>query len=126
MFEQVAAPPRIVPRGMQIALLVSILCCLALGFNLFHAFQNGDFIKETSIILSLPWGMVTIGDIFVGIMLFSMWILHREALSVRAIIWIILIAALGFFIASLYTTLALRASHGNWQHFWSGRRNLHG
>jgi hypothetical protein len=70
----------------------------------------------------MPWGIVSLVDLYVGFALFSAWIVYREKSVFRSVIWVVLMMVLGFWTASLYTLLALRASGGDWQRFWMGRR----
>jgi hypothetical protein len=70
----------------------------------------------------MPWGIVSLVDLYVGFILFSGWIVYREKSAVRSVIWVILMMILGFWTASLYTLIALQASDGNWRRFWMGRR----
>jgi hypothetical protein len=54
--------------------------------------------------------------------LFSGWILYREGLNLKSIIWVILMMVLGFFTASLYVLINLVASKGDWNRFWMGSK----
>jgi hypothetical protein len=72
--------------------------------------------------MSIPWGIVSLVDVYVGFILFSGWIVFREESLVVASIWVISIMILGFFIASLYALLALQSSGGDWNRFWMGFR----
>jgi hypothetical protein len=107
---------------MKTAKLVALLGVLAMGAVLLYAFATGDFSDEGRTLLSMPWGLVSLVDLYVGFLLFSGWIVHREKSPLRAAAWIALTMVLGFFAASLYTLLALRASDGDWSQFWMGRR----
>jgi pilus assembly protein TadC len=88
---------------------------------LVYGFTVGDFAGEGSRLLSMPWGIVSLVDLYVGFILFSGWIVYREASLVRTITWIVAVMVLGFFAASLYALLALRSSSGDWRRFWLGK-----
>jgi len=107
---------------MRTALLITALGATAMGAVLIYAFTQGDFAAEGAQLLSMPWGIVSLVDLYVGFILFSGWILYREASLGRAIVWVVLVMILGFFTASLYAFLALRASSGDWRRFWMGKR----
>ncbi len=107
---------------MRIAKLISLFGMLAMAAVLIYAFVEGDFLREGRIILSMPWGIVSLVDLYVGFMLFSGWIVFRERSAIRSIIWVFFMMTLGFFTASLYTFIALQTSAGDWQHFWYGNR----
>lgn len=73
-------------------------------------------------LLSNPWGVVSMVDLYTGFILFSAWIVFREKSLFSTIIWVTLMIVLGFFTASLYVFLALHASDGDWRRFWMGQR----
>ena len=108
---------------MNLAKAVSALGVLAMGAVLIYAFTSGDFATEGSWIVSNPWGIVSLVDLYVGFTLFAGWIIYREASPVRAGIWVVLLMVLGFFIGSLYALLALMSSGGDWDRFWQGARS---
>ena len=107
---------------MRKAMLLAAVGLIAMGAVLVYAFTQGDFAAEGSTLLSMPWGIVSLVDLYVGFALFTGWIVYREASWPRALVWIALVMVLGFFAASLYTLLALRGSGGSWPRFWMGAR----
>lgn len=106
---------------MKIAKLIAWLGLFAMGGILIYAFAVGDFQAEGSLLTSMPWGIVSLVDLYVGFALFALWIAYREPTWWRAAIWIVLLMVLGFFIGSLYTLIALYQSDDDWQVFWNGR-----
>ena len=106
---------------MNIAKAIAALGVIAMGAALIYAFTTGDFSSEGSQILAMPWGIVSLVDLYVGFTLFSMWIVYREPSRSVAIGWVILLMVLGFFIGSVYVLLALYRSGGDWDRFWRGR-----
>jgi hypothetical protein len=107
---------------VTIAKAISLLGVLAMTGVLVYAFTTGDLASEGSVLLSMPWGIVSLVDLYVGFMLFSGWIVYRERSVVRSVIWVVLMMVLGFFTASLYVFIALQRSEGDWGRFWLGRR----
>ena len=106
---------------MKAAKIIAIIGILSMTAILLYAFTAGNFSEEGNILLGLPWGIVSLVDLYVGFILFSMWIVFREKVWWQAVIWVILMLVLGFFTGSLYTFLALRNSDGNWKKFWLGK-----
>jgi len=106
---------------MKIAKVISVLGFLAMTGILIYGFTVGDFTGEGAQLLSMPWGIVSLVDLYVGFILFSAWIVFRERSAV-SIIWVILMMVLGFFTASLYVFLALQDSKGDWGRFFLGKR----
>lgn len=107
---------------MKIAKAIALLGIVAMTAVLVYGFTVGDFAGEGAELLAMPWGIVSLVDLYVGFVLFSGWIVFRERSTMRAVIWVILMMVLGFFTASLYTFIALQSSRGDWQRFWMGWR----
>ena len=107
---------------MIIGKIVAALGVLAMTAVLIYGFTVGDFTAEGNVLLSMPWGIVSLVDLYVGFILFSGWIVYREKSLVRSVVWVVLMMVLGFFTASLYTLIAFQTSGGDWQRFWMGRR----
>lgn len=106
---------------MRLAKLISILGMLAMTVVLVHGFTVGDFFGEGSQLASMPWGIVSLVDLYTGFVLFSGWIIYREKSLPVAILWTIGMMTLGFFTGSLYTFIALQTSGGDWYKFWLGK-----
>jgi hypothetical protein len=106
---------------MNIAKVLSLLGLIAMTGVLIYGFTVGDFRGEGARLLAMPWGIVSLVDLYVGFTLFSAWIVYRERALLPAVIWVVLMMTLGFFTASLYTLLALQRSGGDWQRFWMGK-----
>ena len=107
---------------MKIVTIIALLGLLAMGGIIAYAFIAGDFAAEGGVLLAMPWGIVSMVDLYVGFTLFSCWIVYREQSLARSIVWVFLMMTLGSFTACLYTLLALRSSGGDWQRFWMGNR----
>ncbi len=106
---------------MKLAKLLSLLGVLAMTAVLFYGFTVGNFSAEGSQLLAMPWGIVSLVDLYTGFTLFSMWIIYREKSLPLAIFWVIAMMTLGFFAGALYTFIALQASKGDWRKFWLGK-----
>lgn len=107
---------------MKLAQGIALAGLLAMTAILIYAFASGDFASEGSRLLSMPWGIVSLVDLYVGFTLFSAWIVYRERSVLLAVIWVLLMMVLGFWAGALYTFLALRSSAGDWRRFWMGKR----
>ena len=107
---------------MRLATIIALICLLAMTGILLFAFAAGDFSAEGTKLLSMPWGIVSLVDLYAGFSLFSCWIVFRERAWLPSIIWVMLMMVLGFWAGALYTFLALRSSGGDWNHFWYGKR----
>ena len=107
---------------MKLAKAISLLGILAMTGILVYAFTVGDFSGEGSKLLAMPWGIVSLVDLYVGFTLYSCWIIYREKAVLPSIIWVVLMMVLGFFTGALYTFIALQTSGGDWKKFCMGKR----
>ena len=108
---------------MKIVIAVSLLGLLAMTGVLIYGFSQGDFFAEGAALLSMPWGIVSLVDLYVGFTLFSIWIVFRERSPLAAAAWVVLMMVLGFWAGSLYTLIAALRSQGDWRRFWLGWRS---
>lgn len=106
---------------MTLTKIISVLGVLAMSAVLIFAFSTGDFFAEGAILTQMPWGIVSLVDLYTGFALFAVWIFYRESSILTAIIWTVLLMVLGFFTGSLYMLVAALTSGGNWQRFWLGK-----
>jgi FtsH-binding integral membrane protein len=88
---------------------------------LIYGFTIGDFLSDGSKLLALPWGIVSLVDLYTGFTLFSAWIIYREKSLPVAILWTIAMMTLGFFAGSLYAFITLQSSNGDWRKVWLGK-----
>ena len=107
---------------MKIVKLIALLGVLAMSGILVYGFTVGNFSGEGTRLLAMPWGIVSLVDLYVGFTLFSAWIVYREKALLPSLIWVALMMVLGFWTGALYTFIALQTSGGDWNRFWKGRR----
>jgi hypothetical protein len=107
---------------VTLAKMIVLILSIVMGVTLVYGFTRGDLSADGAVLVSIPWGIVSLVDVYVGFTLFSGWVIFREPSRLRALLWVILIMVLGFFIAGIYTFLALQASSGDWRRFWLGHR----
>jgi hypothetical protein len=106
---------------MTIAKLIALAGLLAMTAVLVYGFTVGNSSAEGARLLAMPWGIVSLVDLYVGFTLFSGWIVFREKAWLPALIWVILMMMLGFWAGTLYTLIALQTSGGDWRRFWLGK-----
>jgi len=107
---------------MKLAKFIAFLGVIAMTAVLIYGFTIGDFSSEGSQLLSMPWGIVSLVDLYTGFTLFSAWIVYREKSLLVAILWTVAMMTLGFFAGSLYALINLYTSQGDWKKFWLGKR----
>jgi len=106
---------------MKLAKLIAFLGVIAMSAVLIYGFTIGDFSAEGSLLVSMPWGVVSLVDLYTGFVLFSGWIIYREKSLLVAIAWTVAMMVLGFFAGCLYALVNLYASQGDWRRFWLGK-----
>lgn len=107
---------------MKLYRMVAILGLAAMTGIIIYAFSAGDFSAEGSKLLAMPWGVVSMVDLYTGFTLFSGWIIYREKSLWRSTLWVVLMMGLGFWTGSLYVLIALFTCKGDWKRFWLGNR----
>lgn len=106
---------------MKLAKAISFLGIFAMTAVLVYGFTVGDFFGEGGQLTAMPWGIVSLVDLYTGFVLFSGWIIYREKSLPIAILWTVGMMVLGFFAGSLYAFIALQSSGGDWRKFWLGK-----
>jgi hypothetical protein len=107
---------------MKIAKIVAWIGLLAMTIALLNGFINGSFFDDGTVIVNNPWGIVSLVDLYVGFILFALWIAFREKTILSSVIWIISLMILGFFIGSLYVLVVLYKSNNDWLVFFLGSK----
>ena len=107
---------------MTLGKIIAALGVLAMGAALIYGFTIGNLGKEGAIIGGMPWGIVSLVDVYTGFILFCGWVFYREKSIVRAAMWTVAVMVFGNFVTSLYVLLTLLNSQGDWKRFWLGER----
>lgn len=105
---------------MKVMKLISLIGLLAMTAVLLYGFIVGDFFAEGGQLAAMPWGLVSLVDLYTGFALFSIWIFYREK-PIPALLWTLAMLTLGFWAGSLYTLRAAIQSSGDWKAFWLGK-----
>ena len=70
----------------------------------------------------LPWGIVSLVDLYGGFILVCLWIAYKESLS-AAIIWSFFVLILGNLTTAIYVIYSINKSRGNIVHFFMGKNS---
>ena len=73
-----------------------------------------------SILPTLPWGVVSLVDLYSGFILIGIWIIYKEN-SLPAIIWIIFLIVLGNLTTAIYVIYSLNNAKGDIKKFFLGK-----
>ena len=77
--------------------LQAVIAAAALGFAalIIIAVADGSFSEAGSWLISEPWGLVTLADLYLGFLLSAVVIWFFEARTLHALLWILPIPVLG-------------------------------
>jgi hypothetical protein len=63
---------------MKLAQAIVVSMWLGMTVVLVYGFGFGDFAGEGAKLLAMPWGVVSLADLYTGFLLFAGWIIYRE------------------------------------------------
>jgi len=101
-------------------IFVACLGFIIMSATILYALIFGNLSIEGPQLVDMPWGLVSLVDIYLGLVLFSLWVIWREEYSLIGLLWIILIIALGNMISCIYIIKACCQAQGNISKFWLG------
>ncbi|MFT7457877.1 MAG: hypothetical protein ACI909_000545 [Planctomycetota bacterium] len=110
------------PGMLRPLVLVASAGFIIMAGFIIYAMMIGNLMTEGSTLLAMPWGMVSLVDIYLGLILFSLWVVWREDFSLAGICWAVLIISLGNMLSCLYILKACRDAGRNMKKFWLGRQ----
>ena len=99
---------------------LALLFIIMAGVLVF-GFSQGDFWTEGSQLTSMPWGIVSLFDVYVGFLLFCSWIWYREDGFLKKAFLTISILLGGNAVSALYALIALVKSKGDLDFFFTGK-----
>lgn len=82
--------------------VVAWLGALIMAGMIVFSLVTGDFFGEGSILLGMVWGQMSMVDLYVGFILFYLWILRREKDLITKIVWFLLLMTTGSLATALY------------------------
>ena len=100
---------------MTITKIISYFITLSMAGVIFWA--QGKVTIFDSPIPDLPWGVVSLVDLYSGFTLFSIWIFYKEKV-IPAIVWTFFVMTLGSFTIALYVIYSINNSDGDIQKFF--------
>lgn len=102
--------------------IVALSGMVVMATAIAYASWYGDFSREGSLLLEMPWGFLSLVDVYVGFMLFSLWVAWREQSRIIAGAWIVAILLLGNLVSCLYLFLAATNCNGNMYQLLTGKK----
>ena len=105
---------------MTITKVIAYLITIAMVSTIFWA-QNQVSVFD-SVIPSLPWGVVSLVDLYAGFILVGIWIFYKEKL-ISALIWFIFLMTLGNLTTAIYVIYSINKSKGDISQFFMGKNS---
>ena len=105
---------------MKTAIFIAIIGVISMTLALLNGFLNGDFSSDGALLMANPWGIVSLVDLYVGFVLFSLWIAFRETHLAAKVLWITGMMVFGFLTGSLYVLIILIRSKGDLKYVFFG------
>ncbi|MEM7406711.1 MAG: DUF1475 family protein [Pseudomonadota bacterium] len=109
------------PRWL-IAIAAGVFVVLAGSIG--WASTNGALGDEFPALVAMPWGFVTVVDLYAGLVLVAAWVVWREPRWPVALLWTLALFSFGNLATCVYLLLALRQSRGDARDFWFGHRAI--
>ena len=81
--------------------------------------QNQTSIFD-SLIPSLPWGIVSLVDLYSGFILIAIWMIYREE-NYSSILWVFFLMTLGNLTTAIYVIYCINTSSNDIKKFFLGR-----
>lgn len=103
---------------MTITKIFSYLVVITMTIVIIWA-QNQIPITESSI-PELPWGVVSLIDLYSGFIFISIWIVFKENLS-NALIWTFFMMILGNLTTAIYVLYSYKKAEGDMKKFFLGK-----
>lgn len=107
-------------RGSVPTVLLALSGVSALSITIAYGLIYGDFREEGEMLMRMPWGIVTLVDVYIGLLLFSGWVLRRERNGLVAGAWITAFFATGNLATCCYVLKAVAEAWDEPGKFWLG------
>ncbi len=98
--------------GLVYARALAILAALLMAAALVFGFVSGDFGREVRALAGMPWGIVAMIDVYIGLLFFSAWMIFREQSRLKGALWFIAFLGLGNLATAVYLIKALNEARG--------------
>jgi hypothetical protein len=107
---------------LWLPLLVATAGVCVMSWFLMVSLLQGDFRAEGRILIDMPWGVLSLLDLYTGLLLFSCWIWWREHYMSTAMLWTLALLLAGNLGSCLYVLVAIWQSKGKLDRFIYGHR----
>ena len=77
-----------------------------MAIAIWFGIAEGDLVAESSQIWALPWGRVSLVDLYLGLAVFGGWVAVRQPNVISTLAWWVALVFLGNLAAGAYLTIA--------------------
>jgi len=109
-------------RPLWIPVLVALTGVCVMSWFLVQSLLHGDLYSEGRLLLDMRWGIMSLVDIYIGLLLFSCWIWWRERYTSTALLWTHALLLTGNLGSCVYVLVAIWQSKGKLDRFIYGHR----
>ncbi len=103
-------------KNLTMLLYLFLLVVTARGF------VHANALVDLPLLWAEPWGRIAIYQVYAGLLPVLGWMVVREKLWWRILIWAVAMAVFGQLAALLYVMFAIEGSRGGMARFWFGQR----
>lgn len=100
--------------------VIPIVAIVTMSTALAYGFTSGDLFREGAVLTGMPWGVVTLIDFYIGILIFSSWVCFRESNPLVMVAWIIAFIFTGNLATAVYLLHAVVQAKGDMQKLMLG------
>ena len=109
-------------NNMRVAKSLIVLGSLGMIIALVNVFLNGNLSIDGPKLLNNAWGIISLVDLYLGLLLFTIWMIFREKNIIYIVLMLILTTFFGFLAVSIYVLINIQRSKGDWKEFFLGAR----
>jgi len=105
---------------MTITKLISYISTVSMAIVIIWAQSEVPIFQSP--IPELPWGIVSLVDLYAGFIFVCLWMFYKEKMQ-HAIIWSLFMLTLGNLTTAIYVLYSIRSSQGDMKKFFMGKNS---
>ena len=105
---------------MTITKLISYISAVSMSIVIIWAQSEVPIFQSP--IPELPWGIVSLVDLYAGFIFVCLWMFYKEKMQ-HAIIWSLFMLTLGNLTTAIYVLYSIRSSKGDMKKFFMGKNS---
>ena len=105
---------------MTITRLISYISAVSMAIVIIWAQSEVPIFQSP--IPELPWGIVSLVDLYAGFIFVCLWMFYKEKTK-HAVIWTLFMLTLGNLTTAIYVLYSIRSSQGDMKRFFMGKNS---